>query len=200
MAASFPAFAWRGFRADAAIQTCRDFREKSILNRTFIRFKITKRCSLLRKGRGGYNSEARIARRCCEVRCRLHFERHRSRCAYGLPWKRDGGGHMPQLFGRRALHHAFKGAVHQRVRLRLRLLREPLLQRRSARFVPAARIGRSHHGVLPAQLHRGPVSFERGFEKPRLHDGAHYRMPAHPSRGIRLSRLHSCEGGSGNVV
>ena len=32
-------------------------------------------------------------------------------------------------------------------------------------------IGRPHHGVLPAQLHRGPVSFEWGFEEPRLRRG-----------------------------
>lgn len=80
------------------------------------------------------------------------------------------------------------------MRLRLRLLREPLLQRGEARRLHAAGAGRPHHRVLPPQLHRGAVPKLGRHQEPRLHHRAHDPDAVASAGRARLPRLHPRQG------
>ena len=147
--------------------------------------------------KGRHDGRCRQAGDTCrrrEVRRSLHVFGHRPRRAERQDGQHPGRRHLPQLLGRRALHHLAQGAHDQRVRLRLRLLCEPCEQRGAARRLQAPRTGRPHHRVLPAQLHGRAVPQLRRHPQPRLHHRAHGPDPVHPAPRIRLPRLHPREG------
>ena len=70
------------------------------------------------------------------------------------------------------------------------VLRQPRDQQRAARPIFGGRSGTAHAGLLPAQLHRGPVPVQRHHPQPRLHHGAGGGGRARAARRPRLSRLH----------
>ena len=129
-----------------------------------------------------------------EVRRVVLVERHRARRQ-----KRHGGqhrrrrGHLPLVRRRRTMHLPPQGDAHQQLHVRLRLLRQPPLQRHPQGNPLRHRTGGHHHGVLPPQLHRRPLPLKRRGAQPRLHHGTpcgHRPGAPHPPT---LQRLHPSE-------
>ena len=93
-------------------------------------------------------------------------------------------GHLPQLRRRRPVHLAAQGPPDERVRQRLRLLHQPPFERRAPRGFGVGRARVADRGVLPAQLHRGPVpQLGRARQSRPDHGDADPRGP-HPAPGV----------------
>ena len=118
---------------------------------------------------------------------RRHGQHHRHR-------------HLPQLHARRPLRLAAQNSLHQLLRLRLRLLRQPHFERHAARPLHRRRSDQSHSRFLPPQLHRRPLPLERHHSESRLHDGAAHRRRARPASRTQIRRLHPFEGDAQRVA
>ncbi|CAA9271242.1 MAG: Biotin synthase related domain containing protein, partial [uncultured Acetobacteraceae bacterium] len=139
----------------------------------------------------GIAAQTRNPRRRGEVRRLLRLLRHRQAGQPSRRHRQHGRhGHLPRLRAGRAVHLPPEGAVDQRLRLRLRVLRQPRPIERAARPFHRARAGRPDPGLLPPQLHRRPVPLLRHHPLARLHDGAGGGGGARAARGPRLPRLH----------
>ena len=103
-------------------------------------------------------------------------------------------GVLPRLYRRRPLCEPAQGADDQLLLLRLRLLRQPQVQRYPPRHLCAPGAGRADHGVLPPQLHRGLVPVQRGAGQPGLHHRADAGGPAAAAGRIPLWGLHPRQG------
>ena len=103
-------------------------------------------------------------------------------------------GVLPRLYRRRPLCEPAQGADDQLLLLRLRLLRQPQVQRYPPRHLCAPGAGRADHGVLPPQLHRGAVFVQRGAGHPGLHHRADADGAAAAAGRIPLWRLHPRQG------
>ena len=103
---------------------------------------------------------------------------------------RAGHGHLPFLRAGRTLHLAVEGAAHQRLQLRLLILRQPHFFERAARALHGRRGGEADDRLLSPQLHRGIVSLLRHHPQRRLHHGASGERRAKTARGASLPRLH----------
>ncbi len=104
---------------------------------------------------------------------------------------------LPLLLRRRPVHLPAQGAAYQPVRLRLRLLRQPPLQRCAPGRLHPTGAGGAHHRLLPAQLHRGTLPLLRRVGRPRPHHRGHDRGPAPAAGGVRLPRLYPRQGHPG---
>ena len=102
-------------------------------------------------------------------------------------------GLLPRLYRRWPLRQPAESPDEQLLRLRLQLLRQSEVQRRSPGhfFTPGA--GRTDHRVLPPQLHRGTFPVQRCAGDPRLHHRADAHRSAAAAERISLRRLHPCQ-------
>ena len=103
---------------------------------------------------------------------------------------------MPFLCRRRTLHFTAKNTPDKRMRLRLRLLCEPPLERHSARRLFPSRAGGAYDCVLSAKLYRRTVSQLRRGRVARRRIGNNDRDASPPARGISLFRLYPRKGDS----
>ena len=112
---------------------------------------------------------------CRQVRRLLRLQRHREagfQRRQGPRLDRARHGHLPFLRAGRPLHLAAEDPAHQRLQLRLPLLRQPRLQQRAAGALHRRRGREAHARLLSPQLHRGPVPLLRHHPQRRLHHGA----------------------------
>ncbi len=143
-----------------------------------------------------HHPEAGRARGRRQIRCVLRVVRvGAAAVVQGGRDRFDGRcGHLPRLRAGRTLHLAAQDPAHQFLRLRLRLLRQPVLIQRGTRAVLGRRGREADAGLLQAQLHRGPVPVVGYHPQPRLHDGGDREGGAVAQGGPRLPWLHPPQG------
>ena len=132
-----------------------------------------------------------------KVRRGVHLQRAGSGGPARRPGEHPGRRMLPLLLRRRPVHLPAQGAAYQPVRLRLRLLRQPPLQRCAPGRLHPTGAGGAHHRLLPAQLHRGTLPLLRRVGRPRPHHRGHDRGPAPAAGGVRLPRLYPRQGHPG---
>ena len=137
---------------------------------------------------------------CRQIRRLLRLQRHRKARQPRRQGPRldRGHGHLPFLRAGWTLHLAAENPAHQRLQLRLPLLRQPRLQQRAARPLHRRRGGQADARLLSPQLHRGIVSLLRHHPQRRLHHGAGGQRRAQAARGASLPRLHPSQDHSGS--
>ena len=151
---------------------------------------------LLRRQGHGRDGKTDDPHRRRQVRRRLHLLR-------GPPQQPPGvhrqhlvlrGGLLPHLLRRRPVRDPFESPDDQLLRLRLQILRQPLLQRHPPGGLHPGRALGADHPVLPPQLHRGALPVLRGDGEPGLHHRADDPVPGAAAGGPPVQWLYPRQG------